>query len=148
MPRHKVACDNANQTRLLSHPHRDFPIGTFVKACYKKVMSVDDPRTPCPPYGYSCFCDLPVERQIELVAEFHAYRIRPTRIAYRLGIDIALIESLLAGEFEASRFERLVKHYRTRRLRQRLGAADKRRGQAAYEQRQIALREFELNTGL
>jgi len=29
-----------------------------------------------------------------------------------------------------------------------LGAADKRRGQAAYEQRQIALREFELNTGL
>ena len=54
-------------------------------------MTVADTRTPCPPYGYSCCCDLSERRQIELVAEFHAYRIRPTRIAYRLGIDIALI---------------------------------------------------------
>jgi hypothetical protein len=118
-----------------------------VKACYKSDMSVDT-RTPCPPYGYSRPCDLPVQRQIELVAEFHAYRIRPSRIAYRLGIDIALIDSLLAGEYQSSRFESLVRYYRSRRLQQRLGAAEKKRGQAAYEQRQAALREFESTTGL
>ena len=132
---------------LLSHQACRFPIGTFVKACYKSGMSVDT-RTPCPPYGYSRPCDLPVHRQIELVAEFHAYRIRPSRIAYRLGIDIALIDSLLAGEYQSTRFESLVRYYRSRRLQQRLGAAEKKRGQAAYEQRQAALQEFESTTGL
>ena len=78
------------------------------------MTSVDklDTRTPCPPLGYSCTNDLPTSRQIELVAEFHAYRIRPTRIAYRLGIDIALIDALLAGEQEPEQFKALVRHYR------------------------------------
>ena len=35
-----------------------------------------------------------LEQQIELVAEFHVRcRIRPSRIAYRLGIDIAQVEA-------------------------------------------------------
>jgi hypothetical protein len=34
-----------------------------------------------------------------LVAEFHVHRIRPSRIAYRLGIDIASVEGWLSGEF-------------------------------------------------
>ena len=91
-------------------------------------MTVADTRTPCPPYGYSCCCDLSERRQIELVAEFHAYRIRPTRIAYRLGIDIALIDALLGGEHEPQRFEALVSHFRKRRFNQRLRDSEKVKG--------------------
>ena len=61
-------------------------------------------RAPNPPLGYSRDCDLSEAKQIRLVAEFHANRIRPSRIAYRLGIDIALIDALLAGEYQASFF--------------------------------------------
>ncbi len=107
-----------------------------------RAMENDD-RTPCPPLGYSCQCDLPLYRQIELVAEFHAYRIRPSRIAYRLGIDIALIDALLGGEREPERFETLVRYYRKRRMSARIREADRKRGQAAYEERQQALRDFE-----
>jgi predicted trehalose synthase len=98
--------------------------------------------------GYSCQCNLPLGRQIELVAEFHAYRIRPSRIAYRLGIDIALIDSLLAGERDADRFTAMVKYYRKRRLNQRLSEADRLRGQVAYDQRQAAQRDFDAQAGI
>ena len=43
--------------------------------------------------GYACECTLTLEQQIDLVAEFHVHRIRPSRIAYRLGIDIAQVEA-------------------------------------------------------
>ncbi len=112
------------------------------------TMNEPDTRTPCPPFGYSCHCDLPVARQIELVAEFHAYRIRPTRIAYRLGIDIALIDALLAGEREPGRFEALVRHYRKRRLSQRIKDADRQKGQVAFEARQAAQRDFDSQAGI
>ena len=111
-------------------------------------MTVADPRTPCPPCGYSCCCDLSERRQIELVAEFHAYRIRPTRIAYRLGIDIALIDALLGGEHEPQRFEALVSLFRKRRFNQRLRDSEKIKGQAAYEQRERALRDLQTQTGV
>ena len=61
-----------------------------------------DTRTPSPPYGYSRECTHSREQQIHIVAEFHAHKIRPSRIAYRVGIDIALIEELIAGEVEAA----------------------------------------------
>lgn len=111
-------------------------------------MTDVDIRTPCPPLGYSRECHLPESRQIELVAEFHAYRIRPTRIAYRLGIDIALIEALLAGEYQTRRFNALVKRYRQKRLGQRLGAAERERGQKAFELRQRAFRDFDNEMGI
>jgi len=47
---------------------------------------------------------------VHIVAEFHAHKIRPSRIAYRVGIDIAFIEELIAGEVEAEHFPRLVAH--------------------------------------
>ena len=82
------------------------------------------------------------------MAEFHAYRIRPTRIAYRLGIDIALIDALLAGEHETMRFEALVAHFRKRRFNQRLRDSEKTKCQAAYEQREKALRDLQNQTGV
>ena len=54
-------------------------------------MLTTDSRRPNPPIGYACECTLTLEQQIDLVAEFHVHRIRPSRIAYRLGIDIAQV---------------------------------------------------------
>lgn len=101
-----------------------------------------DARTPSPPYGYSRECSHTREEQIHIVAEFHAHKIRPSRIAYRVGIDIAFIEELIAGEVEAERFPRLVSHYRRQRYKQRLRDSRSRTGVARYELQQTIEREF------
>jgi hypothetical protein len=107
-----------------------------------------DSRTPSPPYGYSRECTYTREQQIRIVAEFHAHKIRPSRIAYRVGIDIALIEELIAGETEPERFAQLVKHYRAARYQQRLRDSVKSTGVTRYEQQQRIEREFVQETSL
>lgn len=102
-----------------------------------------DTRTPSPPYGYSCECTYSREQQIHIVAEFHAHKIRPSRIAYRIGIDIAFIEELIAGETEAGRFAQLVKYYRQGRYQQRLRETQKSTGVTRYELQQKIEREYE-----
>lgn len=102
----------------------------------------NDTRTPSPPYGYSRECGHSREEQIHIVAEFHAHKIRPSRIAYRVGIDIAFIEELIAGETEAERFPRLVARYRRQRYQQRMSESSVRRGVARYELEQRIEREF------
>jgi hypothetical protein len=115
-------------------------------------MSADTPhhdtRTPSPPYGYSRECTHSREQQMHIVAEFHAHKIRPSRIAYRVGIDIAFIEELIAGEIEPQRFAQLVKRYRTRRYQQRLQETHVKTGAARYEQQQKIEREFAQETDL
>lgn len=76
------------------------------------------------------------------MAEFHAHKIRPSRIAYRVGIDIAFIEELIAGEIEAERFPRLVAHYRRQRYQQRMKDSRIRKGIAQYEMQQKIETEF------
>jgi hypothetical protein len=107
-----------------------------------------DNRTPSPPYGYSRECTYSREQQMQIVAEFHAHKIRPSRIAYRVGIDIAFIEALIAGETEAERFAYLVKHYRSRRHQERLRESGRRSGIARYELQQQIEREFAQETDL
>jgi len=115
-------------------------------------MSPDTPyrdtRTPSPPYGYSRECTHSREQQMHIVAEFHAHKIRPSRIAYRVGIDIAFIEGLIAGEIEPQRFAQLVKHYRIGRHQQRLRETQVKTGIARYEQQQKIEREFAQETDL
>ncbi len=109
-------------------------------------MSTDTPhhdtRTPSPPYGYSQLCSYSREQQLHIVAEFHSHKIRPNRIAYRVGIDIAFIEELIAGEREAERFPQLVKYYRKGRYQQRLRESSRSNGVARYELQQQIEREF------
>jgi len=102
-----------------------------------------DKRTPSPPYGYSRECSYSREQQLHIVAEFHAHKIRPSRIAYRVGIDIAFIEQLIAGELEPERFPRLVAHFRRQRYQQRMRESGARRGTGRYELQQRIEREFE-----
>ncbi|MDP5071706.1 MAG: hypothetical protein NWQ45_12490, partial [Congregibacter sp.] len=79
-----------------------------------------DARTPSPPFGYSRVCTLSADQQIVAVATFHAHQIRPNRIAYRLGIDIAVIEALIAGELEPKRFAQAVAANRKQRYQDRM----------------------------
>ena len=102
----------------------------------------EDTRTPSPPYGYSRLCTHSREQQIHIVAEFHAHKIRPSRIAYRIGIDIAFIEELIAGESEAGRFERMVAHYRKQRFAKRMQDSKRRKGVVQYEMQQKIENEF------
>ena len=101
-----------------------------------------DGRTPSPPYGYSRECTYSREEQVRIVAEYHANKIRPSRIAYRVGIDIAFIEELIAGETEAELFPRLVAQFRRQRFQQRMADSGNRRGVARYELQQRIEREF------
>jgi len=95
-------------------------------------------RSPNPPIGYSCDCTLSPAQQIDLVAEFHVNRIRPSRIAYRLGIDLAQIEAWLSGEQDSDRFQDLIRRHRRRKYQMQLRRAEQFRGQQSYEMRLAA----------
>ena len=59
-----------------------------------------------------------------------------------MGIDIAFIEALIAGEAEIDRFAGLVAHYRAGRHRQRLRDTSRLTGSARYELQQTIEREY------
>ena len=105
-------------------------------------MLTTDSRRPNPPIGYACESTLAVEQQIDLVAEFHVHRIRPSRIAYRLGIDIAQVEAWLSGEQDNRRFQRLISQHRRKKYQRQLRLADRLRGQQAYEMRLAAQQDL------
>ncbi len=114
----------------------------------KETPAKKDPRTPSPPYGYSRECHYSREQQMHIVAEFHAHRIRPSRIAYRVGIDIAFIEALIAGELEPERFPRLVARYRRNRYQQRLQESQREQGVTRFELQQRIEADFQREVDL
>lgn len=101
-----------------------------------------DPRTPSPPYGYSRECEYPLEQQIRIVAEFYVHNIRPSRIAYRMGIDIDLVERLIASEIHEAAFTEMVAYYRKNRRSQRLQDSQRLKGGARVELQARIEREF------
>ena len=106
-------------------------------------MSREQQKRAPNPLGYSRECRLTEAKQIRLVAEFNENRIRPSRIAYRLGIDIALIEALLTGEYQAAFFSEQLAAAQKRRRDLRVKSSARLRGQAAYEARKTAERDYE-----
>ena len=107
-----------------------------------------DNRCPNPPMGYACKCDLPRDKQISLVAEFYVHRIRPSRIAYRLGIDIGLVEAWLSGEQDNDCFQRLIFMHRRKKYKMQVDKAERLRGQASYDLRLLAQRDFDNSQAL
>ena len=93
-----------------------------------------DQRTPSPPFGYSRLCHYDHDDQVRIVALYAANKIRPPIIAYREGIDIALVEALIAGEVEQDRFASWLDYYRKERRRERLQQTRKLIGSARFEQ--------------
>ncbi len=113
-----------------------------------QLNQTTDTRTPSPPFGYSRECHYDRERQIHIVAKFHANKIRPSRIAYRVGIDIAFIEALIAGEEEPQRFPALVAYYRRQRYQSRMTESARRSGTGRFELEQKIEKEFREETDL
>ena len=112
------------------------------------MIQVTDSRRPNPPIGYACECTLTPEQQIDLVAEFHVHRIRPSRIAYRLGVDIAQVEARFSGQQDAERFQRLLAAHRRRKYQLQIRRADRLRGQQSYELRLAAQQDLQQESGV
>ena len=84
-----------------------------------------DNRKCSPPFGYSRVCSHTLEQQVDIVALFHANKIKPERIAYRIGIDLDLIEKLIDGDIYKKHFKFLVSKHRRERRNQRMKASKK-----------------------
>ena len=108
----------------------------------KRYLNGSDNRTPSPPLGYSCQCHFSREKQMQIVALFHAHKIRPSRIAYRMGIDIAFIEALITGEEDPTLFSHLVARHRKNRYKQELNEADELVGGSRFERQRQVEREY------
>ena len=62
----------------------------------------------------------PLKDQISVVAEFHAHKIAPHRIAFRTGIELQFVNQLLNGECHQRLFKTLLASHRRSRRDQRL----------------------------
>ena len=105
-------------------------------------MATLDDRRPNTPIGYSQDCHFTREEQLSLVAEFYVNKIRPSRIAYRLGIDIDSVEAWLSGERDQDRFSEYLSLHRRLRYQAQIERANRHRGQQAYELRTAARRDL------
>lgn len=74
-----------------------------------------------------------LQQQIDVVAQFHAYKIRPERIAYRTGIDLTLVTELISGDKHQRLFRALLARHRRDRRDQRLQKSRRIKGIAQAE---------------
>ncbi len=97
---------------------------------------------------YAKVCEKPLKQQIDVVAQFHAHKIHPLRIAYRTGIAIELVEELVNGENHQRLFKRLLAWHKRQRYQQRLQASRRVKGIAQTEIQQQIEQEFTDAIGL
>jgi hypothetical protein len=69
-----------------------------------------------------------LQQQIDVVAEFHAHKIAPDRIAVRTGIELQLVTELVGGESHQRLFTALVARHRRARRDQRLKKSLRKKG--------------------
>ena len=107
--------------------YRHMTIATYSSEIPLTTMdySASDPRKPSPPFGYSRECHYTLAEQISIVALFHANRIKPGRIAYRVGIDLGLIEQLIEGHAHQAEFKQYLIEHRRNRHSQRMHESHK-----------------------
>mgnify|MGYP000385403208 CR=1 FL=1 len=67
----------------------------------------------------------------------------PELVVYRLGIDIALIDALIGGDYQPQFFNEQLVSAQKRRRDHRVRSSERLRGQAAYEIRAKAQRDFD-----
>ncbi len=98
---------------------------------------INDGNNRQQPRQYSKSSDKSLQQQIDVVAHFHAYKIRPERIAFRTGINIELVTQLIAGDQHQRLFKALLTRHRQSRREQRLKQSLKVKGiaQAALQQK-------------
>jgi hypothetical protein len=74
-----------------------------------------------------------LQQQIDVVAHFHAYKIRPERIAFRTGINLELVNQLIEGDGHQRLFKALLARHRRSRRDQRLQKSRRIKGIAQAE---------------
>ncbi len=83
--------------------------------------------------SYSKTSSKSLRQQIDVVAEFHAYKIHPLRIAYRTGIEATLVQQLVSGEEHQRLFKAALARHRKSRRDQRLKKSLRTKGIAQTE---------------
>ena len=89
----------------------------------------------------------PLQEQISVVAEFHAHKIQPVRIAYRTGIDLELVQQLINGESYQRLFTALLARHRKNRRDQRLQQSLRKKGIARTALQAQIEREYQDGEG-
>jgi hypothetical protein len=74
-----------------------------------------------------------LKQQVSVVAEFHAHKIAPQRIAYRTGIAFDLVTQLINGESHQRLFTLFLARHRKARRDQRLHKSLRKKGIAQSE---------------
>lgn len=87
-------------------------------------------------------CDKSLSQQIDVVAEFHAHKIRAERIAYRTGIDPQLVRDLIEGNSHQQLFDALLAKHRKARRDQRLRQSLRHKGVTQSELQDRIEREY------
>ena len=82
---------------------------------------------------YSKSSNKTLQQQIDVVAHFHAYKIRPERIAFRTGINLELVNQLIEGDNHQRLFKALLARHRRSRRDQRLQKSRRIKGIAQAE---------------
>lgn len=77
---------------------------------------------------YAKTSDKSLNEQINVVAEFHAHKISPRRIAYRTGVNIELVTQLILGECHQRLFKALMGLHRKNRRDQLLSKSLRTKG--------------------
>ena len=85
------------------------------------------------PSGYAKVSEKNLRQQIDVVAEFHAYKIHPQRIAYRTGIELQLVTELINGDSHQRLFKASLARHRKARRDQRLQKSFRKKGIAQAE---------------
>ncbi|ARN74774.1 hypothetical protein [Oceanicoccus sagamiensis] len=90
--------------------------------------------------------DKPLRQQIDVVAEFHAYKIHPQRIAYRTGIELDLVTELINGDSHQRLFKSLLARHRRSRRDQRLQKSLRKTGIAQAELQDKIEQDYQAST--
>ena len=91
---------------------------------------------------YAKHCDKTEHQQIDVVAQFHAYKISPNRIAYRTGISQDFVKALIAGDSHSRLFKHLLSSHKKARREQRLNKSLRLKGTRQLEQQVKIENEF------
>ena len=100
------------------------------------ATAMTEPNTDTVSISSAKVSDKSLREQIGVVAEFHAHKIHPLRIAYRTGINLQLVQQLINGDSHQGLFKALLAHYRKDRRDQRLQESLRHKGiaRAALQQ--------------
>lgn len=99
------------------------------------------------PLEYAKITNKTLRDQIDVVAEFHAHKIHPKRIAFRTGVNLELVQELVNGESHQRIFKALVAFHRRARRDQLMKKSLRKQGIAQAEVQEKIEQDFKESMG-